>query len=282
MIGYITVNREELKVKDLGMYQAFYCGVCQDIKEGYGQIPRLTLSYEMTFLAMLLSSVYDERPQSKKLVCLLHPASRQVCVRNKFTAYAADMGIILAYHNLMDNWMDENSQKSAVLAGLIKKKYARAAKIYPRQTKAVIKCMRETRKTEALGNYDLDLAAGLTGHMLEEIFAYKEDDILNRDLRRMGFFLGKFIYLMDAYDDLEKDIKNNNYNPFVPISAEEGFEGRAKEVLTMMASEAAAAFERLPAIDYIDILRNVLYSGMWIKYNINSKKRKQRTEDGSV
>jgi hypothetical protein len=268
MIGYVVVNRDELKVKDLEMYQAFYCGVCQDIKKEHGQISRLTLSYEMTFLAMLLSSVYDERPKSQRLKCLMHPASRQVCVRNAYTGYAADMGIILSYHNLMDNWMDDNSRKSLLFADLIKKAYRKAAEKYPWQAKTVVKCMRETRKAEASGNYDLDLASGITGHMLEEIFIYKKDDLLSRDLGRMGFFLGKFIYLMDAYDDLKKDIKNGSYNPFIPISGQDDFEERAKEVMTMMAAEAAAAFERLPAIDYIDILRNVLYSGIWTKYNI--------------
>ena len=271
MIGYITVNREELKVKELGVYQAFYCGVCKDIKERYGQLPRLTLSYEMTFLAMLLSSVYDERPSSERLKCALHPLTRQVCVRNKYTAYAADMCLISSYHNLMDNWADEQSVKSVIFADLIRRNYRKAASKYPRQTKAVIRCVRETHKAEASGSYELDLAAGLTGHMLEEIFKYEKDDILNRDLGRMGFFLGKFIYLMDAYDDLEKDMKNGCYNPFVPMRGDEDFEERVKETLTMMAAEAAAAFERLPAIDYIDILRNVLYSGIWTKYALIQK-----------
>ena len=285
MIGYITVNREDLKVRDLEMYQAFYCGVCQEIKENYGQLPRLALSFEMTFLAMLLSSVYDKRPKAARLKCLMHPVSRQVFARNEFTRYAADMCVILSYHNLMDNWSDEGSRKSLLFADMIKKGYKKAAAKYPRQTKTVVRCIRETHKAEASGNYELDLASGFTGQMLREVFLYKEDDMLNADLGRMGFFLGKFIYLMDAYDDLEEDRKNGGYNPFIPLSDREDFEDIVKEVLTMMASEAALSFERLPAIDYIDIFRNVLYSGIWAKYNLKLNKKRQKEikkENGSI
>lgn len=277
MIGYITVNRDELKVKDLNVYQAFYCGVCSDIKRKYGQLPRLTLSYEMTFLAMLLSSVYDDRPKAHRLKCLMHPTTRQLYASNKYTEYAADMGIIISYHNLMDDWMDEGNRKSLAYAGLLKKAYRQAAKKYPRQTKAVVNGVRETVKAESSPDCNIDKIAGATGHMLAELFKYKEDDGLNRDLGRMGFFLGKFIYLMDAYDDVEKDRKNGSYNPFIEEADRDDFDDYAKEILTMMAAEAAVSFERLPAIDYVDILRNVLYSGIWTKYWI-TRKRKTETD----
>lgn len=273
MIGYITVNKNELKVKELNIYQAFYCGVCKDIKSHYGQAARLTLSYEMTFLAMLLSSVYDDRPKAERLKCLMHPNAKGLSVSNKFTQYAADMCLIASYHNLLDNWSDESDVKSLAFAKVIKNGYKKAAKKYPRQTTAVIKCVRDTRRTEALKSTDIDLISGHTGRMISELFKYYDDDILNADLGRMGFFLGKFIYLMDAYDDIEKDEKSGNYNPFISMSKEEDFEDKAKELLTMMASEASMAFERLPAIDYVDILRNVLYSGMWTKYTIRKKAR---------
>ncbi len=276
MIGYITVNRSELKVKELGVYQAFYCGVCQDIKRDFGQLSRMTLSYEMTFLAMLLSALYDEEHTSERLKCLLHPIERRTSIRNEFTSYAASMCLITTYHNLIDDWEDEKSKKSLLFARLIKNNYKKAAERYPRQTKAVVKCIEETKKAEASGSYNLDLVSGITGHMLKELFKYKENDIWNRDLERMGFYLGKFIYLMDAYDDLEKDIKNKTYNPFIFMAKDEDFEKNVKEILTMMASEAASAFERLPIIDFIDIFRNILYSGIWAKYNIKLRDKERK------
>ncbi len=125
----------------------------------------------------------------------------------------------------------------------------------------------------------LVLASGSTGRMLGSIFQLKSDVVWSCELERLGFFLGKFIYLIDAYDDIDDDEKNASYNHFARLSKQENFEEYSKEILTMMAAEAAVSFERLPVIDYVDILRNVLYSGIWIKYNIRTKKRKQKQNE---
>ena len=116
------------------------------------------------------------------------------------------------------------------------------------------------------------MAAGLTGEMLGEIFAWRNDE-WSSDLRRMGFYLGKFIYLMDAYEDLEQDLKKGCYNPFLHLSKEPDFEEKAEHILTMMMANCCRAFERLPILSYTDILRNILYSGVWTRYNLVKQKR---------
>ena len=93
----------------------------------------------------------------------------------------------------------------------------------------------------------------------------------------MGFYFGKFIYLMDAYEDIEKDSKKGNYNPWTPIAQEKDFDDRARQILIMEAAEASRQFEKLPIIEYVDILRNILYSGIWTKYDrIKSRKKETR------
>ncbi len=92
----------------------------------------------------------------------------------------------------------------------------------------------------------------------------------------MGFYLGKFIYLMDAYEDIEEDIRTGNYNPFKELYAEEDFEGTVHKILTMMMAECCRAFERLPVVENIDIIRNILYSGVFAKYDIISRKRREK------
>ena len=266
MLGSITVNRSELKVKDLETYQAFYCGVCQDIKTLCGQASRFTLTYDMTFLAILLTSLYGGHSEKERLRCLLHPVTRKVCIRNKYTRYAADLCVILTYHNLMDDWVDEQKRRSVLAADLIRGGYRKSAARLPRQSGAVIRYVKDLHKVERSGNDNLDLAAGLTGKAFAEIFRFREDDIWNRDLAAVGFYLGKFIYLLDAFRDVEEDRENGNYNPFISWSLDEDFEDRAKEILTMMTSAASAAFERLPIVDYVDILRNILYSGVWSNF----------------
>ena len=273
MLGYITIDRPELKEKDIAGYQSFYCGVCQDLKYGHGQLQRFTLNYDMTFLAILLTSLYYVKTGREEHFCILRPGKSRMCFRNKFTAYAADMCILLVYNNLLDDWTDERNYKSAVFADALKRDYIKTARRYPRQTKAVREYIRKLHRVECSDDFDLDLASGLTGHFFEEVYLFDENSEWERELRAIGFFLGKFIYLMDAYEDVYDDEKNGGYNPFIPIAHDPGFEDRAAEILTMMAASATEAFERLPVVDDVDILRNILYCGIWTKYRQIHKER---------
>ena len=112
---------------------------------------------------------------------------------------------------------------------------------------------------------------------MSELFLYKEDE-WKQTLSRMGFFLGKYIYIIDAYEDIEKDLKKGNYNPFSEIYQNEGFDDFVNQILTMMISECAREFEELPIIEDVDILRNILYSGVWAKFQSIRNKRKQVEE----
>lgn len=111
---------------------------------------------------------------------------------------------------------------------------------------------------------------------MAELFVYKEDEWAD-SLRRIGFFFGKFIYLMDAYDDIEADIKKKCYNPFAPRFKEEGFEEEVKLVLTMMMAECSREFEKLPILLHAEILRNILYAGVWTKYEaVHARRMKEK------
>ncbi len=124
---------------------------------------------------------------------------------------------------------------------------------------------------------DIDKMSGCFGKIMEEIFAYRED-MWEPTLRRMGFYLGKFIYLLDAYEDVEKDVENENYNPFTGDYIIKGFEERVRQILIMMLAESCREFEKLPIIKYADILRNILYSGVWCRFEEVSKKRREERE----
>jgi hypothetical protein len=124
---------------------------------------------------------------------------------------------------------------------------------------------------------DIDHAAGLTGAMLGQLFVWKEDE-WEQDLYSVGFFMGKFIYLMDAYDDIEDDRRHGHYNPWLKMAEEDGFEDKAEEILNMMMSECSLAFERLPLVRDRELLRNVIYAGVWTRFT--EKKRERNTEGG--
>lgn len=279
MFGYITINKDELKIKDYNKYQAYYCGVCGDLKNKFGRVGQMSLSYDMTFLAMVLTSLYDEDEACGTQSCVLHPFSRQAVCRSAYTEYAADMTILLSYHNQMDNWRDDKKASAFLNAKMLKKHYDALVPKYPRQSEAIRTYMEELYACEEAEDPNPDHASGATGRLLGEIFVFREDDVWAAGLRRMGFFLGKFIYLMDAYDDVVRDIKNQSYNPLKEWYHEPDFDGRCKNILTMMMAECSREFEKLPIVSNAEILRNILYSGVWTKLEVI---RKERDNAGSL
>ena len=153
---------------------------------------------------------------------------------------------------------------------------------YPRQCAATAAYIEKLAKAEAAGEQDLDYLAGITGTALAELFV-GEEDAWSPTLRRFGFFLGKFIYLMDAAEDLKKDHKKGSFNPLIPHQVREDYAAFREDLLTSTLAEAAACFERLPIVDNCEILRNILYSGIWLHYDrLTAAERKEQEQHGSV
>ena len=276
MFGYVTVCEPELKVKDLKKYRAYYCGLCRTLKEDYGFMGQMTLTYDMTFAVILLSSLYETIAKHEEHRCKVHPVKRQHMLRNEITSYAAAMNVLLAYYHMEDDWQDDHKVSSLMTKSLIQGKAKKIIEKYPRQSEIIRKSLEELGECEHENSMDIDRAAGCFGRLMAELFVWKED-IWEKTLRKMGFYLGKFIYLMDAYEDIEKDRKKGNYNPWKPIAQEKDFDDRARQILMMEAAEASRQFEKLPIIEYVDILRNILYSGIWTKYDrIKSREKETR------
>lgn len=276
MFGYVTICEPELKVKDLKKYRAYYCGLCRILKEDYGFMGQMTLTYDMTFAVILLSSLYESQTETRMHRCKVHPVKKQFMLTNEITSYAAAMNVLLAYYHMEDDWNDEHKVSSLMTKSLIYRKAERISEQYPRQSGGIRKWLRELDECEKEGSTDIDRTAGCFGHLMEELFVYRED-IWEKNLRRMGFFLGKFIYLMDAYEDLPEDIEKGRYNPLKQLYEQEDYEERMQQILCMMIAESTAEFERLPCLVDVDILRNILYDGVWNRYNkIQMKKSEEQ------
>lgn len=276
MFGYVTICEPELKVKDLKKYKSYYCGLCRILKEEYGFMGQMTLTYDMTFAVILLSSLYESQTETKMHRCKVHPVKKQFMLTNEITSYAAAMNVLLAYYHMEDDWTDEHKVSSFMAKSLIRGKAERISKQYPRQSDGIRKWLGELSECEKEGSTDIDRTAGCFGHLMEELFVYRED-IWEKNLRRMGFFLGKFVYLMDAYEDLPEDIEKSRYNPLKRLYGGEDYEERMQQILCMMIAESTAEFERLPCLVDVDILRNILYDGVWSRYNkIQLKKSEER------
>lgn len=279
MFGYININRNQLTEESRKAYQAYYCGLCQQLRNACGSKGQLLLNYDMTFLIVLMTGLYELDSKKVEFTCPIHPTKRQTAWINDATDYAADMNILLGYHNLEDDWKDDKSYTKKALAKMLEKDYERVKEKYKRQAMAVEAYMEKLRAAEEDREQNLDVTAGLTGEMMGEIFDWKEDE-WSEELHCLSFYMGKFIYLMDAYEDMEKDKKRKQYNPLrlMADQCQGDFETFCKLMLTSMMSECARSFERLPILTHADILRNVLYSGVWSKYEYLQLKKKKQQE----
>ena len=279
MFGYINVNKKELSEENKKYYQSYYCGLCQSLNANCGKKGQVLLNYDMTFLVVLLTGLYELENQEKEFTCMMHPTKKRSALMNQVSDYCAAMNVMLAYHNLMDDWKDDRNHSGKTIANWIRKDYDKFARMYPRQTKALENYMERLAEYESGNEMNIDLVAGLTGEMLGEIFAWREDE-WQEELKTLGFYMGKFIYLMDAYEDLDKDEKKNKYNPLRQLRRDnpKNFETLCRLMMTSMMSECAKSFERLPILQHADILRNILYSGVWSKYEYIQLKKKKRTK----
>ena len=113
---------------------------------------------------------------------------------------------------------------------------------------------------------------------MAELFVCSSDE-WERKLRRMGFFFGKFIYLMDAYEDIEDDLKQGRYNPLAELYKKDSFERESQEILKMMMAETSRTFEQLPILEDVEILRNILYAGVWTRYGQIRCRRKETEKE---
>lgn len=276
MFGYININQKILTEENKKAYQAYYCGLCRCLKTNCGAKGQMLLNYDMTFLVVLLTGLYELTNEVSEITCALHPTKRRTVWINDATDYAADMNLILAYHNLIDDWKDDKAYSKKAFAKMLDKDYTRIMHKYPRQVTAIEEYMRKTEEVEKRSETNLDAVSGLSGEMLGEVFCWHEDEWAE-ELRTLGFYMGKFIYIMDAYEDYDADTQKGEYNPLIHLLKEstEDMDTLIRLLLTSMMSECAKSFERLPILLHADILRNVLYSGVWSKYEfLQLKKRK--------
>lgn len=278
MFGYINVNSQELSEENKRIYQSYYCGLCRSLRQFCGKKGQALLNYDMTFLVVLLTGLYEPKTVTEEFTCAIHPVKKRTYSANAVQNYAAQMNVLLAYYNLVDDWKDKKSYTKRTLASMLKRDYERVEEAYPRQTEAVETYIARLEEYERSRETNIDLVAGLTGEMLGELFAWREDEWYD-ELKTLGFYMGKFVYLMDAYEDFEEDVRRDSYNPlrFLSTEDEQQFETLCRLMMTSMMSECAKSFERLPILLHADILRNILYSGVWSRYEYLQLKRKKKS-----
>ena len=273
MFGFILPNIESLEDEEKKRYRAAYCGVCRSLKQRYGQLPRVTVSFDMTFLALVLGSLYEPQETKGAARCPLHPAKPQAFAQSEYSNYAADLSVAFAYHKLLDDWHDDHTIKSRAAAFALAGAYRKAKKRIPQECRAIEEALAEIQDMEKQlleqnESLPLDAPANRFGLLLGDIFAYKNDFWVT-DLRRFGARLGKFVYVMDAAMDLEEDLRTGSYNPFKYMDHDPQ---ALRDNLEYLAASMTEVFERLPLERDLHLLRSVLYAGVWQRFEAKENK----------
>ena len=272
MFGYVSVSLKELADSQRQRYQAVYCGLCRSIRTHAGQLARLSLSYDMTFLALLLMSLYEPQEQGGPDACKLHPLRKRPWTGSDIIDYCADLNVALAYFNCMDDWQDDRSRRAKWLAAQLSPSLSAIQRRWPRQYGAMEACLEQLSRLEADGCADPDAPANCFGQLMAELLVY-EEDLWAPTLREMGMALGRFIYLADARIDFSKDTRKKKYNPYVAAQITDP--AQQERHLVLAIGRCTAAFEKLPLVQDKAILDNILYSGVWVKF---PKQRKEAAQ----
>ncbi len=273
MFGYVSASLKELTQEQKMRYNAVYCGVCRNIRNRAGQAARLNLSFDMTFLALLLMSLYEPEETCGPNACKLHPIEKRPWVDSDAVRYSADMNIALAYYNCLDDWQDDHRLRAKIMADQLAPHLAAIEEAWPRQCAAIRSCIEVLSRLE-LGNcFNPDEPANCFGKLMAELLIYKED-LWSPTLREMGMSLGRFIYLADAALDYQKDKRKGKYNPYLAAGMDDPAQWEQHLVLAM--GRCTEYFEKLPLVQDKPILDNILYGGVWIKF---PRKKKEREAD---
>lgn len=281
MFGYIRPFQPEMKICEYDAYKALYCGLCKQLGRSFGPLARLTLNYDFTFLAAVAMAVDGQKPQMSPGRCALNPFKKSMCCgQNPQLELSADIALIMLYHKLRDNLADEGLGKKLLArlglglwGGACRKAMARR----PAAAKAMADAMEGQAALEAARCADVDQAAEPTARALSGVFAtLTEDKADRRVLERLGYLVGRYVYLIDALDDLESDLKSGGYNPFAlrhQLSADrpqemEAVRQGAKGSLYLTIAEAGKAYELLTVRRFGPILENILFLGL--KYSVDT------------
>lgn len=270
MFGFVTAQLKLLSEEQAARYRQCYCGLCHSLKERHGELARFTLTYDMTFLILLLSSLYEPDEKENETKCAPHPFKAQQYWQNEISGYAADMNVALAYLNCIDDWKDDWSLSSLAEAKLMQKSYNEICEKYPRQCRAMKESLEKLSELEEKRINDADAASKAFGSLMAELFVYKED-YWSGYLRRFGMALGQFIYIMDTCIDLRDDKRYYKFNPMLHLFNRIDEKEQFKAILEMLMAECVKAFEALPLLQDAELIQNILCFGVWTQFNKHYK-----------
>ncbi|HZJ78426.1 MAG TPA: DUF5685 family protein [Clostridia bacterium] len=269
MFGYVKAYKPELKIKDYELYKGVYCSVCKQLGRVYGPFAQLTLSYDITFFAVLRMAARDKRPQFKKGHCTYNPMKKCNLVNaDNDIAYSVDCAAIMLYYKVKDNIQDSKLLKSfgfRLLLPIVSLMHKKAMKRAPSAENIIKSAIDKQRDVEDNLSESIDEAAHPSAQALSKLISDGFEGDEKVVIERIGYLIGRWTYIIDAVDDLDDDRKNGTYNA-IDLKYKgfetDGFKEQIKGMLNLTVDECLKAFELLDLKRFKDILNNILYLGL--------------------
>lgn len=265
MLGYVRAYRPEMKFKDYDLYRGVYCSLCKAIGKRYGLIARLTLSYDFTFLAILRMAVRENKICMRKSHCSFNPMKKCYdCSESSVDiAYTADVSMLTFYYKIKDNINDSRFFKKLLCKMLMPYAnhiFKKAKRNNPVIAEKLGELMDEQAQAEKRGA-GVDEAADASAKMLAEMVSTDIESSDDKALRWLGYYLGRWVYLIDAVDDCEDDIKTGSFNPLKKRYNLPDFKEYCERMLSLTVGEAINNMNKLEIYRFYDIIDNVLNYG---------------------
>ncbi len=271
MFGYVTPVKSELRDQDFVLYRAFYCGICKAIGKNYGSLPRFTTTYDVTFLSLLVHDVTSQDVEFYEAKCVGNPFRKKVMIRdNELLDRLCAANIIMTYYKILDDVIDGGGGKKRLARAAMKKPYLKAVKVLPEADEILKRRYGELREMEKAGEKSIDRVAHAFASLLKEVsfcvMGGKADD----NTLSLCYNIGKFVYLIDALDDVDEDAKKGNYNPFLAAygdfgSRREFFEAHKDEIAFALNSTVNRAIESFNGMSFTQsysLLKNIVHVGL--------------------
>jgi len=276
LFGYVKAFKPNMRMCEYESYRAVYCSLCRELGRTYGPLARLTLNYDFAFLAVLGISLEKEFCGFKKTHCVFNPMVRCHCTQcmSESLNYSTAAAMIMLYYKFKDDIADKGffaCIPKLLFLPLVSHTHKKALKKYPEIEQFVKAGMERQVNLEKDNCSSIDRAADPTAEILSKLFSkFASSEEEKRILQRFGYCMGRWIYIIDAVDDLNDDIKSNNYNPLIlaynvkecSFPLPEDLNNRLTESLNVCISEAACAFALLKTKRFDEILKNIICEGM--------------------
>lgn len=287
MFGYLKTDLPYVYMKDTVLYKAMYCGLCKSIGKTCGQRARLVLNYDLTFLSLIAHNLLDKDVKIEKEHCAVHRIrKRPIANCTDLSLRIGALNVILAYYKLLDGVLDKEGGK--LKKSLLKKAYKKAKKLEPNLDEIVKKQYDILLKYEKTNGDSVDISADSFGNMMKEISKELLKDSANACVQSLFYAIGKWIYLIDALDDFDKDKKKKSFNVFVNMfknvkDKDELVSTCQKDLSIIFGSlvqEIATLSESLEYKFNSDLIKNVLQRGIYAetKRIMENKKCKNTTK----